>query len=164
MSISDELKDINDSTPEGRNKNGKENSDDTNITNRESLLSNDKIILKIRRIIYSSLEHYWHVSEHIGLIATLLVLRLKSMNMFSNKTQDRAIKELRAKFKTWQSIVVANNLVKVAEAEASSSSTPTFMKKIFSYNQTQINHKIEINNYLNKSIMLIKPKSIDVYN
>ena len=37
------------------------------------------------------------------------------------------------------------------------------MKKVFSYSQTQINHEIEIDNYLNESITPIKPESIDVY-
>ncbi|CAG8829469.1 22905_t:CDS:2, partial [Gigaspora margarita] len=49
------------------------NSDDIDaqdMTNRERLPSNEKIILEVRRVIYNSLERYWNNPEHIGLIAT----------------------------------------------------------------------------------------------
>ena len=43
-----------------------------NITNCQKLPLFKKIISKIREVIYNSLWHYWHDSENIGLIATLL--------------------------------------------------------------------------------------------
>ena len=51
--------------------------------------SNDSIISEVRKAIYTSLEHYWHDPDHIGLIATLLDPRLKSMKLWSNETRNK---------------------------------------------------------------------------
>ena len=47
--------------------------------------------------------------------------------------------------------------------ETSSSSASSFMRKIFSHNQSQVNHKIEIDNYLNEIITPTLPETTNVY-
>lgn len=94
-------------------------------------------------------------------MATLLDPRLKSMKLWTEETRNNIINELRTEFKIWESIVIAD---KPAEpATIPSSSTPSFMKSIFSANQRQMNYEIEIDNYLNEMITPIALESIDVY-
>src|SRR6266498_1843606 len=47
--------------------------------------------------------------------------------------------------------------------ETSSSSAPSFMRKIFSHDQSQVNHEIEIDNYLNEIIILTLSETTNVY-
>ena len=119
------------------------------------------IISKIWRIIYNSLWHYWHDSENIGLIATLLDSRLKSMKVWSDEIQNEIINKLRTEFKTWQNVVAADESLNCVET--SSSLAPSFMRKIFSHDQSQVNHEIEIDNYLNEIIILTLPETTNVY-
>ncbi|CAJ0845973.1 1412_t:CDS:2, partial [Entrophospora sp. SA101] len=121
--------------------------------------SSQQIISKVKGIIYSSLWNYWSDSEKIGLMATLLDPRLKLMEVWSNETREEAIKELRTEFNTWQ-IKVAND---DSLEEIPSSSTPSFMKKVFCHSQRKVNHEIEIDNYLNEMITPTQPERIDVY-
>ena len=131
------------------------------ITNQQKLPSS-KIISKIRGVIYNSLWHYWHDSEDIGLVATLLDPRLKSMKAWSDKIRNETIDKLRAEFKIWQNIVMADE--SLDPVERSSSSAPSFMKKIFSHSRDQVvNHEIEIDNYLNEIITPTLPETTDVY-
>lgn len=94
-------------------------------------------------------------------MATLLDPRLKSMKLWNDETRNNIINELRTEFKIWESIVIADNPAE--PATISSSSTPFFMKSIFSANQRQMNYEIEIDNYINEMITPIAPESIDVY-
>lgn len=119
------------------------------------------IISKVQGVIYNSLWHYWHDSENIGLVVTLLDSRLKSMSAWSDEIQNETISKLRAEFKIWQNVVTADE--SLSHIGTSSSSAPSFMKKIFSHNQIQINHEIEIDNYLNEIITPILPESTDIY-
>ncbi|CAJ0769151.1 20545_t:CDS:2, partial [Entrophospora sp. SA101] len=119
--------------------------------------SSQQIISKVKGIIYSSLWNYWSDSEKIGLMATLLDPRLKLMEVWSNETREEAIKELRTEFNTWQ-IKVAND---DSLEEIPSSSTPSFMKKVFCHSQRKVNHEIEIDNYLNEMITPTQPERID---
>src|SRR6266508_4370440 len=105
------------------------------ITNQQKLPSS-KIISKIRGVIYNSLWHYWHDSEDIGLVATLLDPRLKSMKAWSDEIRNETINKLRAEFRTWQNVVTADEPLN--NVETSSSSAPSFMKKIFSHDQSQV--------------------------
>ncbi|CAG8606944.1 3424_t:CDS:1, partial [Scutellospora calospora] len=59
-------------------------------------------------------------------------------------------------------ISITDESVRHAET-ASSSSTPSFIDRIFEQSESQINHEIEIDNYLNISITPIPPKNTDVY-
>ena len=69
------------------------------ITNRQKSPSSKMIISKVQRIIYNSLWHYWHDSENIGLVATLLDPRLKSISAWSDEIRNETISKLRAEFK-----------------------------------------------------------------
>ena len=81
-------------------------------------------------------------------MATLLDTKLKLMEVWSNEIREQAIKELCTKFNTWQ--------IKVANDDSLegflSSSTPSFMKKVFCCSQKKVNREIEIDNYLNEII------------
>ncbi len=123
------------------------------ITNYQKLPLSKTIISKIRGVIYNSLWHYWHDSENIGLIATLLDSRLKSMKAWSDEIQNEIINKLCTEFKTWQNIVAADESLNCVKT--SSSSAPSFMRKIFSHDQSQVNHEIEIDNYLNEIMKLL---------
>lgn len=118
--------------------------------------------LKSQKSLYNSLCHYWDNPENIGLIAALLDSQLKAMSAWSNITRNNTIEKLHTEFETWQSIAIADELAKHTEP-ACSLSTSSFMERIFNQNQDQINHKIEIDNYLNMSITLIQSQNIDVY-
>ncbi|CAG8478142.1 7207_t:CDS:2, partial [Scutellospora calospora] len=98
----------------------------------QSITPNKKIISKVGRTIYNSLEHYWHDLEYTRLTAILLDLQFKLS-------------------KTWQSTVLTDDSVKDTNI-GTPSSTPNFLRKIFSYSQNRINHEIEIDNYLNEMI------------
>ena len=84
------------------------------------------------------------------------------MKAWSEEIRSETIDKLRAEFRTWRSIVAASEPVKDIGI-INSSSTPSFMKKIFSHDQNQINHEIEIDNYLNEMITPVAPESADVY-
>lgn len=96
------------------------------ITNQQKLPSS-KIISKIRGVIYNSLWHYWHDSEDIGLVATLLDPRLKSMKAWSDEIRNETINKLCVEFKTWQNVVTVDEPLN--NVETNSLPAPSFMKK-----------------------------------
>ena len=121
--------------------------------------SSQQIFSKVKGIIYNLLWNYWSDSEKIGLMAILLDPKLKSMEVWSNETKEQAIKELCTKFNICQIKVANDDFLKGIP----SSSTPSFMKKVFCHSQKKVNHEIEIDNYLNEMITPTKPEGIDVY-
>ena len=72
------------------------------------------------------------------------------MKVWSDEIQNEIINKLRTEFKTWQNVVAADESLNCVET--SSSSAPSFMRKIFNHDQSQINHEVEIDNYLNETI------------
>ncbi|CAG8590882.1 9263_t:CDS:1, partial [Scutellospora calospora] len=82
------------------------------------------------------------------------------MNAWSTVIRNDTINQLRIEFETWKNISITDESVRYAEI-ASSSSTPSFMNRIFEQSESQINHEIEIDNYLNVSITPILPKNTD---
>ena len=75
----------------------------------------------------------------------------------------KTIRKLRVEFKTWESVVITDKSNEDTGAETSSSSAPAFMRKVFSNDQTQINHETEIDNYLNKNVTATQPEATGVY-
>ncbi|CAG8705062.1 1180_t:CDS:1, partial [Scutellospora calospora] len=80
----------------------------------------------------------------------------------STVIRNDTINQLCIEFETWKNISITDKSVRHAET-ASSSLTPSFMDRIFEQSKSQINHEIEIDNYLNVSITLIPSKNTDVY-
>nr|CAG8540606.1 1155_t:CDS:2 [Entrophospora candida] len=126
--------------------------DDSRNIKQLKAQSFQQIISKVKGIIYNLLRNYWSDSEKIGLMATLLDPKLKLMEVWSNETREQAIK------KTMYRIQYLAN-----QKGIPSSSTPSFMKKVFCHSQREVNHEIEIDNYLNEMITPTQPDGIDVY-
>ncbi|CAG8540140.1 9563_t:CDS:2, partial [Scutellospora calospora] len=103
---------------------------------------NEKIISKVRRTIYNSLEYYWHDLEYTELTTMLLDLQFKSSK---------------------QNTVLTDNLVKDTDIETPLF-TSNFLRKIFSYSQNQTNYEIEIDNYLNEMITSSLSGDTNIYN
>ncbi|RHZ87383.1 hypothetical protein Glove_37g47 [Diversispora epigaea] len=128
-------RDINDNIDSDNENSEADNDENDNfITQKEPANSVNSIISRLRGIIYDSLWHYWNDADKIGLVASLLdPLQINQPNSLD------------------------------LQSSSSSSTTPKFMKKIFSKSQTntmQINHEIEIENYLNLPIL---PEDTNVY-
>ncbi|CAH1760274.1 6185_t:CDS:2 [Entrophospora sp. SA101] len=133
--------------------------DDSRNIKQLKAQSSQQIISKVKGIIYNLLWNYWSDSEKIGLMATLLDPKLKLMKVWSNETREQAIKKLCTEFNTWQIKVVNDDFLEGIP----SSSTLSFMKKVFCHSQRKVNHEIEIDNYLNEMITPTQPEGIDVY-
>ncbi len=58
------------------------------------------------------------------------------MKAWSDEIRNETINKLRAEFRTWQNVVTADEPLN--NVETSSSSAPSFMKKIFSHDQSQV--------------------------
>ena len=87
---------------------------------------------------------------------------IKINKTWSDEIRNETINKLHIEFKIWQNVVVSDELVEYTEITYSSS-TPFFMKKIFSNSLSQTNNEIEIDNYLNKTITPVLPEVTDIY-
>lgn len=118
------------------------------------------IVANLRSVIYNSLWHYWSDMDKVGLMATLLDPRLKGMDTWPEEIREQTIIELRREFQKFITVDVESIS---SNSIQQTSSTPSFMKNIFSFNQPQSNHETEIDDYLNPQITPAEPENTDAY-
>ncbi|CAG8560340.1 12613_t:CDS:2, partial [Gigaspora margarita] len=93
-------------------------------------------------------------SNRIGLMATLLDPKLKGIETWSSKINEQTISELHEEFQEILRTTTSKE-PSFCQLNQHTTSTPDFMKTVFTSNQSHINHEIEINNYLDSRITLI---------
>ncbi|CAG8787318.1 9187_t:CDS:2, partial [Racocetra persica] len=102
------------------------------ISQDSSLFSLNYILERVRKAIYDSLFEYWENLLQIRLLATLLDLCVKHLQIFDNNIQNDAISELQFQFKTLMQNSKKNTNINISK----STSTNILFRDIFESNYT----------------------------